>query len=282
MRTQMTAIAVSTVLVLGPFNTSCGKAEPPARKASAKTSQAETPPIQVKVTRLAVAPGRIEYHYNLVNGSAFPVTTLLVGYDEHYGRPMLSAEPIGWDGDTIPSGSFQAPPRWNFAPAPMQEDTLMAIKWVVSQHGSTILGGTSAEGFAVVLPRDDPAYGPGGTWTVYVMGESPFSGTIQSSGVTGVPISSVFAKSDLKVSPNPAGKSVQVQFAMPIAGVTTIDVFDVQGRRVKRVLGKPLTLGDASVSWDGRDESGRPIASGIYFMRVKTPSTLRFARFTWH
>jgi hypothetical protein len=125
-------------------------------------TQVETPPIQVLVTKLTPMPGRVEYHYTVKNGSAFPVHTLLVGNDEYYGgKSLLSHYPSGWDGDTLPSSSFQAPPGWTFAVEPTEEDSLVIVKWVLSKHGRAIMGGESAGGFTVVLDQADPAYETG-------------------------------------------------------------------------------------------------------------------------
>ena len=66
-------------------------------------------PVQVFVKQVQSSPRRVEYHYNVVNGSAFPITKLLVGHDEYYGGPRLNGYPIGWDGDTIPTSSFRSP-----------------------------------------------------------------------------------------------------------------------------------------------------------------------------
>jgi hypothetical protein len=223
----------------------------------------------------------VEYHYTVVNGGAFPVHTLLVGNDEYYGKSLLSRYPIGWDGETIPSTSYQTPPGWDFAVEPTEEESLVVVKWVASNQGRAIMGGESAGGFAVVLDSADPAYESGGLWTSYMRGEVPFWGTIQASGVTSVPVSSIFSKSDLKVSPNPASGSISIQFAMPVSGVATVDVFDVSGRMVKRVIEERRAPGPSSAAWDGSDSSGRKVASGVYFLRLKTPSTQRFARITW-
>jgi flagellar hook assembly protein FlgD len=43
---------------------------------------------------------------------------------------------------------------------------------------------------------------------------------------------------------------------------------DVGGRRVKRLTSGPLLAGKHTVTWNGRDERGKPAAPGIYFVRV--------------
>jgi hypothetical protein len=123
--------------------------------------------------------GRVEYHYTVVNRSAWPVTTLLVGYEEYYGRPRLGGEPIGWDGDTIPSTSYHAPPGWQFQVEPTEEDSLIAVRWETTRPGAALMPGKSLEGFAVALPEPDPAYDKGGFWTAYMNGAPPLFGALQ-------------------------------------------------------------------------------------------------------
>ena len=46
-------------------------------------------------------------------------------------------------------------------------------------------------------------------------------------------------------------------------------VFDLAGRRLRRLEGH---AGEA-LRWDGRDSNGRPVASGVYFYRIRTEGT---------
>jgi hypothetical protein len=132
-------------------------------------------------------PGRVEYHYTVSNSGGFPVHTLLVGNDEYYGRPLLGHYPIGWDGDTVPSSSFQAPPGWDFVVEPTEEDSLVVVKWVTSKQGTPIRSGESRDDFEVVLDQSDSAYESGGKWTTYLIGEAPVSGTLRAGGTKLLP-----------------------------------------------------------------------------------------------
>ena len=48
-----------------------------------------------------------------------------------------------------------------------------------------------------------------------------------------------------------------------------LEIFDVSGRRVRKLLSGESPEGPRSLFWDGRDESGRELASGVYFYRLK-------------
>ncbi|MEK7348831.1 MAG: hypothetical protein AABZ94_08145 [Candidatus Eisenbacteria bacterium] len=136
-------------------------------------------PVQVFVTKVLAGPRRVEYQYTVTNGSTFPITKLLVGDDEYYGRPRLLGEPVGWDGDTIPASSFRSPPGWRFAVLPTEEDSLIEITWTTSSPSRVIRGGESLGGFAVVLEQADSTYDVGGMWTTYMMGDSPRFGALR-------------------------------------------------------------------------------------------------------
>ncbi len=60
---------------------------------------------------------------------------------------------------------------------------------------------------------------------------------------------------------------VRFQGGHRVHGTNHADVIDLNGRRVCTLSGSPHGISDVSFSWDGRDRSGAPVASGIYFVR---------------
>jgi hypothetical protein len=143
----------------------------------------EDPPVEVRVSKVTPEPGRIQYRYTVVNGSKFPITALLVGYDDYWRLPRLKLPPVGWKGGEVPSTSFLAPPGWNFVVQPSKEDSLISVKWEISEKGGVIRGGESAGGFAVLVDGADHAY-ENGVWTVRMGAgdQSAFSGALVRSG----------------------------------------------------------------------------------------------------
>jgi hypothetical protein len=75
----------------------------------------------------------------------------------------------------------------------------------------------------------------------------------------------------LWISPNPMRAGGVIEFVVAEAGVVELDVFDLMGRKVTRLLEATVEAGPQSVSFDATDEAGRPLANGIYFVRVTTP-----------
>jgi hypothetical protein len=70
--------------------------------------------------------------------------------------------------------------------------------------------------------------------------------------------------------PNPFGPSVTISYDLPKVSEVTLQIYDVSGR-VVRVLVDAATEpgGQRQATWDGRDDSGRDVASGVYFCRLQ-------------
>jgi hypothetical protein len=73
--------------------------------------------------------------------------------------------------------------------------------------------------------------------------------------------------------PNPMRASTGVSFELPRAGRVTLEVVDLQGRRVRTLLAGDRPAGRYSASWDGRDDAGGPAAAGVYFVRLAAGGT---------
>jgi hypothetical protein len=81
-------------------------------------------------------------------------------------------------------------------------------------------------------------------------------------------------------APNPAARSATIRFALPAAADVRLSVYDAAGRLV-RVLAEGLFApGEHEVSWDGRDAAGRPVASGVYFLRLTGPGVAASRKLT--
>jgi len=70
-------------------------------------------------------------------------------------------------------------------------------------------------------------------------------------------------------APNPFNTMTEIRFELPTAGSYALDVFDVAGRRVTGFHGIGLS-GINMLRWDGRDDHGAKVGSGVYFYQVET------------
>ncbi len=70
--------------------------------------------------------------------------------------------------------------------------------------------------------------------------------------------------------PNPFRSSVDARFRIEQSQQVRIVVHDVTGREVRRLVDGLITAGEHVVAWDGNDTAGRPVTSGVYFMRMSS------------
>ncbi|MBD3401630.1 DUF4397 domain-containing protein, partial [candidate division GN15 bacterium] len=70
--------------------------------------------------------------------------------------------------------------------------------------------------------------------------------------------------------PNPFNPTTVISFTMPSAGTARIEVFNILGHKVATPFDGTAAAGTTEVVWDGRSDTGRPVASGVYFYRLTT------------
>lgn|GEM_PF-6264258 len=74
--------------------------------------------------------------------------------------------------------------------------------------------------------------------------------------------------------PNPFNPSTEIKFVIATREHVRISIMDVQGRLVRTLADEIMDAGSRDVSWNGRDAAGRNVASGVYFVRLQTDSTV--------
>lgn len=79
-------------------------------------------------------------------------------------------------------------------------------------------------------------------------------------------------------SPNPFSGSTEIRFSLSSTSHVGIEIFDLLGREVRRLMDKTLPPGAYSVQWDGRDAAGRRLAAGVYFSRLSTGEVVSSCR----
>ena len=76
----------------------------------------------------------------------------------------------------------------------------------------------------------------------------------------------------LSVYPNPFNPGTTVRYTIPARGRTTVVVYDARGARLATLVDEEQEAGTYSTVWNGRDDAGREMSSGVYFARVSHPS----------
>jgi uncharacterized delta-60 repeat protein len=69
--------------------------------------------------------------------------------------------------------------------------------------------------------------------------------------------------------PNPFNPSTKIEFTLAKSGFVTLQIYDVLGRKVKTLLSENLPSGYKSVIWDGKNDDGKEVASGVYFYQLR-------------
>lgn len=73
-------------------------------------------------------------------------------------------------------------------------------------------------------------------------------------------------------APNPARGNAQISYQVPAQTHVKITVYDVNGRAVREVMNDSVDAGNHLANWDGRDDAGHPVASGVYYYRMVAPT----------
>jgi hypothetical protein len=70
-------------------------------------------------------------------------------------------------------------------------------------------------------------------------------------------------------APNPFSAGTQITFSLPATSRVRVDIFDVSGRHVRRLLEGVAEAGNHVRQWDGLDTAGKPSAAGVYLVQFE-------------
>jgi len=131
--------------------------------------------------------------------------------------------------------------------------------------------------------NDDAVWGDGlepyfGPWyeLIYPQGHPLYPESIDlafglrqmiDTGVEGAPAPPKFGLE--QNVPNPFNPATTIRFSIPEAGNVRLTVLDVNGRIVRTLVSGDRAAGEFPVVWDGKDDAGREVGSGLYFARLE-------------
>ena len=90
-----------------------------------------------------------------------------------------------------------------------------------------------------------------------------------SSPATAVAGTTGWSLARLSASPNPFVAQTELRFELARAGDVRIRIFDASGRLMRVLKAMPMDRGTHTAVWNGRDDSGRSVARGVYYCHVE-------------
>ncbi len=148
-----------------------------------------------------------------------------------------------------------------------------AGSWIGLSASGEYLAAAAGTGSTVALPI--PPQSPGTEVLVTVTKQDHYRyqrsvpvvvPTGIAAGITGLPREFSLAPS----RPNPFRSRTDIQFDLPEPTRVRLSVYDVAGRLVKRIVdNEHRPAGTHTALWNGKDDSGRVVGAGIYFLRLE-------------
>jgi len=172
-----------------------------------------------------------------------PDGRLWMNYDSEY--PSADAGLCWFDGENV--GAFPAPfggvPQWGGLPHAGIHD--LEVREI--ENGYELWMSCVSRGLAVLsVQYPDPTSVP---WS----GSAP--ALVLEPGV-----------------PNPFRGATTLSFTLPGTDFVKLGVYDVQGRRIRQLVDNRVAGGRNAITWDGKDEAGRSVVSGVYFLKLRATS----------
>jgi aminopeptidase N len=81
-------------------------------------------------------------------------------------------------------------------------------------------------------------------------------------------------------TPNPFNPATQIRFGSSRSGRVSLRVFDLQGRMLRTLLAGHVEAGEHIVRWNGKNDAGEALASGVYLYRLVGPDGVRERKMT--
>jgi flagellar hook assembly protein FlgD len=81
--------------------------------------------------------------------------------------------------------------------------------------------------------------------------------------------------------PNPFREQTTLEYVLPDPASVRLAVYDVLGRQVRVLIDGKQKAGRHTVQWDGHDESGKKMASGVYLARLVVEGTTKVRKMTF-
>ena len=228
----------------------------------------------------------MEACYNEI-GSAMGTDSAYVGWcesdtaDTVFAETMMWASCLDWDPDgnllvgcvTAAWGGPTGGTNWLFDPA----DTDMPIGQIGNWHDWEGTGEGVTDG-----PRGAAWDADGDLYLADFYSNGVYLYTADASSVSDDPKSVIASGYLLKQNyPNPFNPDTKIEFTIPASEQVSVNVYNLEGRLVKTLIDQEMRSGQHVVRWDGTNQVGTKVATGMYIYQLKTNSTVLHRRMTF-
>jgi hypothetical protein len=80
--------------------------------------------------------------------------------------------------------------------------------------------------------------------------------------------------------PNPFNPITVIQYSLPKSSFVKIEIYNILGQKVRTLLEEPQELGYKTIQWDGEDDSGVEVSSGVYFYKIEAGTFVECKKMT--
>ncbi|MCK4661759.1 MAG: T9SS type A sorting domain-containing protein, partial [Bacteroidales bacterium] len=118
-----------------------------------------------------------------------------------------------------------------------------------------------------------------GTYTYYVTAMYTDNESVPSNEVvvevTGIDNPFVSQKNvSVTNYPNPFNSETTISYIISVSSNVIIEIYNIQGKKIKTLVNKYKVSGNHSVVWNGNDYNGKIVSSGIYYCRLRAVNSL--------
>jgi flagellar hook assembly protein FlgD len=71
-----------------------------------------------------------------------------------------------------------------------------------------------------------------------------------------------------------------IQYALPKASFVKVQIFNVLGQKVRNLVEEEQEPGYQTIYWDGKDDGGVEVSSGVYFYKIEAGSFVKAKKMT--
>jgi len=137
--------------------------------------------------------------------------------------------------------------------------------------GSPCIDAGNPDLLAVTLPQTD-LLGNQRVWNnridigAYEFGAPPVSNEVDEYNIMN--------KLQVNIFPNPFNPTTTISFKNPQTSKVSIGIYNIRGQKIRTIAKDVFRKGENRVMWDGVNDTGNRVASGIYFVKIQSETNI--------